>query len=238
MPAGSVVAVEGASGAGKTTVTEAIAELTGWTPLPEAYRRLSPAPRLDFSSPAELSALEERLLREDARRYSEARARARAGETVIADTGFLGPLTYTWALVALGLTATSTIPPLLELARAMGARGEWGLADAYVYLDTGFAVRGPRALADPVGHPPDLVSRHQDVGELELGFYRDRFAPLLGDQFVRVSGDGPGRAVARQVVKSVRERPTRTAPAPSVDAVLALFEGSSDGQTARRSPAR
>jgi len=68
MVPGKIVAVEGASAAGKTTALAAVAEATGWTVVPEAYRRITPTPSLQFHSAAELLDLERRLLEEDARR--------------------------------------------------------------------------------------------------------------------------------------------------------------------------
>jgi hypothetical protein len=219
-----VVAVEGASAAGKTTAVVAVARATGWTVVPEAYRRLSPPPSLRFDSAAELLDLEERLLREDSRRYSEARSRARGGETVIADTGFLGPLTYTWALIAEGAVSGSVLAPLRDLCRGLGDRGEWGLADAYVYLDTSSRIRAARTRADPAGPPSTLARRHRQVGDRERDFYLGRFAPLLGTRFRSVRGDGVPSAVARRVMDAVRELETLPPPGDPVDAVLALFE--------------
>lgn len=220
------MAVEGASAAGKTTALTTLAGSTGWTVLPEAYRRLVPTPSLTFDAPGELVALEERLLAEDSRRYVEARARERAGETVIADTGFLGPLTYPWALVELGAVPASVLDPLRALARRIADRGEWGLADAYIYLDTPASVRTGRAATDPTGHPAPLAPRHRAVGELERRFYRERFAPGFGQRFRWVPGDGPATLVAGRVVEAVRRALEGPRGGASVDAVLALFAAS------------
>jgi hypothetical protein len=221
--AGRIIAVDGASGAGKTTAVEAVARATGWTLLAEGYRRLTPPPSLAFSSPRQLVALEQRLLREEARRYSEARARARDGSTVIADTGFLGPLTYTDGLVSLGAAPRTVLPPILALARRLAARGSWGLADEHLYLETPASVRAARIRRDPVGHPPEFVRRHREVGHFERRFYRERFAPLVGPRFRTVSGAGPRAIVARRLARAA----TRADPGPPREAmagaVLALF---------------
>jgi hypothetical protein len=220
-----VVAVEGASAAGKTTATETAARKRGWTVVPEAYRRLVPTPSLDYRSPAGLLRLERSLLEEDARRFAEARARARAGATVLADTGFLGPLTYTWALLRTGAAPPSVLASLVEFAHALHDRGAWGLADAYVYLDTPPALRSARARSDRAGHPATVAARHAAVGALERQFSRERFAPLLGSRFRWVTGRGPVALVAGRVQDAVErfEGPSLR-PGP-VAAVLALFEG-------------
>ncbi|MGA8543344.1 MAG: AAA family ATPase [Thermoplasmata archaeon] len=224
MPAGKVIAIEGASAAGKTTVAEAAARATGGTALPEAWRRLTPTPRLEFASDAELLALEERLLDEDARRYTEARRRAADGETVIADTGFLGPLTYTWGLTQLGAASNTVLDSLVGKARMLALRGAWGLAEAYVYLDTPAEVRSTRTRADPGGPSAELARRHRDVGEQERAFYGERFAALVGPRFHSVSGEGTAPDVTRRVVDAVRTSVASPPPVGLTDAVLELFE--------------
>jgi hypothetical protein len=221
--AGRIIAVDGASGAGKTTAVEAVARTTGWTLLPEGYRRLVPPPSLEFSSPRELVILETRLLREEARRYSEARAWARGGGTVIADTGFLGPLTYADGLVSLGAAPRTVLAPLVAFARRLEARGSWGVADVYLYLETPVSVRTARIRRDPVGHPVELVRRHREVGNFERRFYRERFARLFGPRFRAVSGAGSRTVVARRVARAARGGPVLPPPEGLAQAVLALF---------------
>lgn len=229
MSSGIVVAVEGASAAGKTTAAESAARAMGWLVIPEAYRRLRPPPSLTYRSRLELVHLERTLLEEDARRFSEARARARSGATVLADTGFLGPLTYTWALIDMGAAPPSTLPPLLALARTLRSRGEWGLADAYLYLDTPPPDRSARARADRAGHPSNLAARHATVGALERRFYRERFAPLFGPRFEWVVGGGPPALVAERLRDAVDAVSGSPLSAARVDAVLALFEDPGPG---------
>ncbi|MGI0155793.1 MAG: AAA family ATPase [Thermoplasmata archaeon] len=221
---GTVIAIEGPSAAGKTTVAARVARTTGGVVLPEAYRRIIPTPNLELGSPAELLDLEERLLREDADRYLEALARARAGATVVADTGFLGPLTYTWALVVQGAAPLSSLVALRDRARSLARHGEWGLADEYFYLETTAAARAGRIRADRAGHPPALARRHEEVGVLELRFYRERFAPLLGSRFHRVPAGETAPVVADRVVALLRAPIPAPGPRPRIDAVLARFE--------------
>jgi len=205
-----VVAVEGPSAAGKTTVLTA---LGAGTVLPEAFRRLRPSPSLEFRTSAELLALEQTLLLEEARRFREATDLARDGATVIADTGFLGPLTYAAALVAAGRAPPTVLANLVDAARSLGERGQWGLANAYLYLDTPPEVRATRAAADPAGASPDLAARHRAMGSLERAFYLEHFARLWGPRFCVVRGDRPIPEVARAVagaVEALRAAPEAT----------------------------
>lgn len=234
---GRVVAVEGASASGKTTAVGTAARRSGWTVVTEAYHRIDPRPSLEFRSSDELVDLERRLLEEDARRYSEARGLADGGATVLADTGFLGPLTYTSALVATGAAPPAALASVVGLARMLQARGAWDLADVYLYLDTPSSIRSARARADPSGHPADLTARHARIGDVEHRFYAEEFAPLLGDRFRWVSGAGPASVVAGRVVDAVRETAALPVRDVSVTALLAVFDariGASDSSRGNR----
>jgi len=169
-----VVAVEGASGAGKSTVVARAADRFGWVPLAEAYDRLDPRPRLDVRSDAALARLERTLLDEEARRFDVARALCAGGSTVIADTGFLGPLTYSAGLVALGGLRPARLADLLRRADRLRRDGRWGMADLVVVLSTSPRVRAARQRRDPIRHPPALAARHESVGRIEEAFYRAR----------------------------------------------------------------
>jgi hypothetical protein len=203
MEPGFLLALEGASAAGKTTVASAVARTTGATVLPEAYRRLVPAPSLEFRSSEELLGLERTLLAEEVLRYAEASDRIHAGESVIADTGFLGPLTYTFALVRDGRIPSSVLATLVAESRSLGARGELGFADAYVYLDASPGVRAERARSDPAGAPPQVAARHRELGTLERAFYFSHFAPLWGGRFRVVGADGTAPEVAAEIVRAL-----------------------------------
>jgi hypothetical protein len=218
---GRVVAVEGPSAAGKSRAVREVAPALGAAPLAEAYDRLTPRPPLRWDSPEALLRLERRLLAEEARRYREARELAVAGALVIADTGFLGPLTYTQALVAHGWAPARVLVRLVEDARTLASEGRWGLPDAWVYLRTSPAERQRRAALDPRGHPASLRRRHERVGASELRFYRERVAPAFGIRFRFVSGTGaPGEVAARVRRAVARGVAGRGGPRPRVGRLL------------------
>lgn len=219
-----VVAVEGPSAAGKTWAVRDVAPGLGAAPLAEAYDRLRPRPPLAWRTPAELLRTERRLLREEARRYREARELAEVGGLVMADTGFLGPLTYVSAVASAGQVPPSLAVRLVEEARGLARAGRWGLPDALVYLRTPPAVRRRRAARDPRGHPASLQRRHQEVGELELRFYRSTLARSFGPRLRFVSGDGPPALVAGRVRRAVgRLLAVRSRP-PPVGPILDALE--------------
>lgn len=221
---GRVVAIEGPSAAGKTWAVRDVAPGLGAAPLAEAYDRLRPRPPLAWRTPGELLRTERRLLTEEARRYQEARELAEVGGLVLADTGFLGPLTYAGAVVAHGLVPRSVVVRLVEEARGLAATGRWGLPDAFVYLRTPPAERRRRAARDPRGHPGSLQRRHQLVGEAELRFYRSAVAPRFGPRFRFVSGDGAPALVAGRVRRAVgRILSARSSP-PPIDPILNALE--------------
>ena len=129
---GALVAVEGGSAAGKTTLVRVACHQFGWRPLAEAVDRLDPAPSLEFASSAELLRLEATLLAEEVHRYAEARRWCERGATVLADTGFFGPLTYTLGLVELRLAPRSIADDLARSVRALVSAGRLGIPDLTV----------------------------------------------------------------------------------------------------------
>ncbi len=201
---GAVVAVEGPSGAGKSRAVAGAARRLDAVVLAEAYDRLRPPPPLVWRGPAELLRLERRLLREEARRYREARALAAGGRLVLADTGFLGPLTYVLGLATLRRAPPAVLDALRRDAAALAADGRWGTPDAVVYLQTPERERTRRAAGDPRGHPAALRARHRAVGRVERRFYRTRLAPRYGRRWRVVSGRGPPAAVATRVARAAR----------------------------------
>ena len=218
---GVVVALEGLSGSGKSAVAARAAARGGGVPLAEAWTRLEPRPDLHVRSPRSIERLERTLLSEECRRWNAARARADAGELVIADTGFLGPLTYTAGLVVLREAPLDVLRRLVSETRRRAARGEWGLPDLVVLLATSPAVRRRRVASDPVGHPPSLAARHESVGRVEEELYRRAIAPALRHRWAEVDGN---RGVD-PVVRSVLRYAGRIAPRPPRDrSALALLD--------------
>ncbi|MCI4365830.1 MAG: hypothetical protein L3K10_07235 [Thermoplasmata archaeon] len=221
--AGWVVAVEGASASGKSRTVALARRTFGATALREAVDRLSPPPSFTWTSHVQLLRLERRLLAEDARRYREAlRARAN-GDTVLADTGFLGPLTYTLGLVRSGTVPESVLSGLLTTARAWARAGRWGLPDAILYLRTPLAERQRRAEGDPRGHPTLLQRRHQSIAAEELRFYRRVVAPAFGPRFRFVSGLGAPEEVVARVARAV-EATRAPSPRPTVAPLLRALD--------------
>lgn len=208
-PRSFLIALEGSSGSGKSTLARSAARAFDWTLLPEAYDRIVPAPSLRFTSTASLVTLETRLLEEEGRRYRAARSWVRRGRTVIADTGFLGPLTYTAGLVALGKAPRSAWLRVRSRALRL-VPDDGGVPDGVVYLDVPSQVRRARAAADPAGHPTVLARRHEAVGRVERRFYLGPVARLLAGRFRRISGVGPPKVVLKRLAAAVGSM----APAP------------------------
>ena len=220
-----IVAVEGISGAGKSTLV-ARAAGHGWTPLAEAYDRLDPPPDLTVPTVTALARTERALLAEEGRRWVAARAIAATGRPVVADTGFLGPLTYTAALVALGQAPASLARALTATARQRAARGAWGLPDAIVFLDTRPRTRAGRVDRDPVRHPPALARRHEAVGRLEERFYRGRLPALLPGRLRWLSAEADAERVADRFLRTARTvRPVAASPAAARRLLTALAGG-------------
>jgi hypothetical protein len=219
-----LVAVEGPSASGKTRAVEGAADRFGVIAIAEAFDRLRPRPDLRWRTPAGLLRLERRLLREDARRYREARRLTRTGATVLADTGFLGSLTYTRGLVHRGHAPPRVLTALLSTARALEVRGDWGLPDAYLYLRTPALERRRRARRDIHGHPEALQDRHQEIAREELSFYRAAVIPRFGPRFRFVSGAGDRSTVLGRLGRAVRRLASSRSQRPSLDRILEAVE--------------
>lgn len=200
---GRIIALEGPSGAGKTTITRVAARAFGWVPLKEAFERLEPPPSLRFRTSKELLSLETSLLAEEARRYRVAVERRRAGQTVVADTGFLGPLTYTAGLVTLGAAPPRVFEQLRSLLERGESSGRIGLPDQIAYLDVPGRARRSRSSRDPRGHPKEFAARHEAVGREERTFYRSLARGPLSGRVHFVSGTGPPETVAERVRAAV-----------------------------------
>lgn len=221
----TIVAVEGPSGAGKSTATLGAAA-TGGIALPEAYVRLDRRRPLQYRASADLLRIERWLLREDGRRWQQARRAARRGRVVYLDTGVLGTLTYTWGLVRLGRASPPVLASVLRsVARATNSGGI-GLPDRTVYIDTPPLLRRRRARRSPEGHPVGLDGLHARVGRLERTLWLDRWGPLLGERFDRIDGSMSELRVARSVARIGclgSGRPNRGRTRSDRDLLLALL---------------
>jgi AAA domain len=217
---GRLIAVEGASAAGKTTLVSSAARRYGWQALPEAFDRLDPTPSLEFHSARGLLRLEGLLLAEESRRYREARRVLRRGGTVLADTGFLGPVTYTWGLVRLGQAPASVARRLEESARVLVERGVLGIPDLTVYLGTTVAERRRRARADPDRHPAALASRHEAVGRVERSLFETALPAALPERFRTLLGRGDPRTLVARLRAEVDS--SRPVPASRAEARVVL----------------
>jgi len=231
---GRLIAVEGRSAAGKTTLVRAAASDLGWHPLPEALDRLDPPPSLEFASPRELLSLERTLLAEETHRYREARAICAQGRTVLADTGFLGPLTYTQGLVEIGRAPESVGRAVERSVRSLVRRGRLGLPDLTVYLETTARERRRHARSDPGRHPEAIAPRHEAVGAVEQRFFEELFPNALPDRFrtmfARSGPPGP--------VRTLRALVAEADPAPASRAEgLALLSLALGPPPPRRRPA-
>ena len=208
-----VVSVDGPSAAGKSTVVARAAALFGWVPLAEAFDRIDPAPDLRFSSDRELEELERTLLEEDARRYRNALSLRATGLTVVTDTGFLGPLTYTAGLVALGRASPTVLRRIAARARELERRRAWGMPDVVVHLAASPSVRRARARSDRPGHPADLERRHAEVGRWEERFLRTSLPSAFAGRVVVVRAGRGADAVARSLrpaILRIRPLPARS----------------------------
>jgi hypothetical protein len=209
---GTLIAIEGASAAGKTTLVRAAGRRLGWLPVPEAIDRLVPPPSIDFGSPEELLALEETLLAEESRRYLEARQRCAVGRTVVADTGFLGPVTYTHGLFELGRAPASVTRSIDRSARALMRNGGLGIPDLTVYLATTHRERAEHVRKDAPRRPVALQSRHEAVGAVERRYFETEFPRALPGRFRVLRGS----ATPASRLSALRALVARAEPAPAV----------------------
>jgi hypothetical protein len=221
-----ILAVDGPSAAGKSTIVARAARDLGWVPLAEAYDRLDPPVDLRFADDRGLASIERALLEEESRRWRSAHSLRRQGWTVVVDTDFLGPLTYTSGLVALGRASPAVLRSVLRRARELARRGLWGLPDGLVYLTTGSSVRRERVARDPSRHPPDLALRHELVGEVEERFYRGSLPAAFPGRVKWLVGERPLERLVgelRRFAGTVRPLPARDR---SITSVVNLLEKS------------
>lgn len=211
-----IVAVEGPSAVGKSSVAALLARRLDAALIAEAADRIRPPISLRFADDAGLVRLETRLLDEEARRYAAAVRLAERGTVVVADTGFLGPVSYTAGLAALGRCRPATFDAVVRRAEQLAGAAHLGLPDLTVYLTPGSAAALlERAERDPVRHPEEFRERHRQVGAFELAFVRPFLARRRGGRVVTVSAGGPvprtaGKVYAR--ARGARPASDRTGP--------------------------
>ncbi len=198
-PRAPIVALEGPSAAGKSTVAAALQSRHGWAIVAEAADRLDPPPSLRFADDEQLYRLERRLLEEDARRFRTAREIAARGTAVVADTGFVGTVSYTAGLVATGDCRPTTYVRLMDRAERLARHDRLGMADLSVVLRTSPRVRAERAAADPERHPPEFWSRHEEVGRFEAGVFWPWLTGRLPGRVVEVRASGRPERIAGRI---------------------------------------
>jgi len=219
-----IVSIDGPSASGKSTIVARAAASLGWVALAEAFDRIEPAPDLRFSSERGLASLERTLLEEDGRRWEVAQSLRAKGLTVVADTGFLGPLTYTAGLVARRLAPPRVRRNLVAYARTLAGRAAWGMPDVVVYVASTASLRRARAAADRGRHPADLGRRHEAVGRWEERFYRDALQRAFPDRRVIVPGEPPVDEIVREIRRRVRRIRPLDDPERTSLRVLELFD--------------
>lgn len=233
-----VVAIEGASGAGKSSVARALATRLAAHRIDEAFDRLHRRPLLEFSSRSELAELEQTLFEEEVRRWRELGAARARSLPVVLDTATLGPLTYTWGLREAFHPEWDVAPDLALSAHRAHAEGRWGIPDLTMYLDVPEAVAVERARRDPDAHSPGLVERHRQVARYERSLYVREFPRRFPGRFGVVTGEGSPERVALEL----EERLERVAPlqpwsSAEVVGLLDLFGGSGpSARSGRRDP--
>lgn len=213
---GRIVAIEGGSGVGKTTLVADLAATLGWAAMPEASDLGPRRPSLRFCSDAELARLEAVLFTRDLQRWRRAaHARANGGSTLL-DTGVFGSLTYTRGLVEIGAAGPAVLRRLVGRGRSAAVRGALGIPDLLLYLDAPEATLRARAARSFGDHPPRLTERHHRVGSVERRLWLELFPRRFPRRLVRLDADRPADSVRRSAERAIRRaRPLRRAgPAP------------------------
>jgi hypothetical protein len=202
---GRVVALEGPSAVGKTTVSRLIGDQSDWTVLGEASVRLRPRPTLRFASPSDLFRIERRLLGEERRRSDTARQLSDRGLDVLLDTAPFGPATYSLAVArldpAFGPTASRIAEHVVENVRV----GRLLVPDRVVCLSAPDSALRTRAGSDRQRHPLRLAARHREVGRIERRFWTS-LAKVSDGAVGFISASGAPLGVTSRLLARVAKR--------------------------------
>jgi|HubBroStandDraft_3_1064219.scaffolds.fasta_scaffold76420_4 thymidylate kinase len=206
-PAPRIVALEGTSGVGKSRIARALTSGSpGMVLLKEAYERIRPTPSLAVPDAPSLLRVEQRLVREEQRRFREAVEARRRGSTVVADTGFLGPLTYSVGLAAID-PGRDVVAPIRTLYLDAAAGRRIGLPDLTLLLDASASTVRRRLAGDATRHPVAWRARHAAVGRIEARLWTGPLARRLGPRFQRISAAGTPERVAARIRRILMELP-------------------------------
>ncbi|MGA7922813.1 MAG: AAA family ATPase [Thermoplasmata archaeon] len=206
-PRSIILALEGPSGAGKTTLSRRLAAEMDALLVEEAYDRLKPVPSLAFAGSRDLLRLERRLLQEESRRFVEATREASEGHAVVMDTGPMGPLEYVAGLVVAGWPVKGVLASLVRDARRWVREGKLGLADLEVYVDVPPAIAFRRSQRRAPRVEMEFVERHFAVDRVLRPLWRGPWRESLGSRLVWVPGLGSVTEVTRRVLRSVDPSP-------------------------------
>jgi thymidylate kinase len=200
---GRLVALEGPSGIGKSTVAERLAVRYGWTVVREAYQTLRPRPSLRFRTPRALAAIERRLLGAERRRMRRARDLQDGGTDVLLDTTPFGPATYPSGYAQLDPRYAPVAARLVAAVAEDVRTGRLVIPEQIVYLSASSLLAKQRAAGAARTHPPDLRQRHADVARWERRFY-GRLVRSSGGAVIRVEAQGPPDRVAHSIALRLR----------------------------------
>lgn len=210
-----MIALEGASGVGKTATSRTLARTLSASRIPEAYDRLRPAPTLEFRDLEELVDLETTLLYEESRRYLEAGRSLGHGADVVLDTGFLGPVTFSAGLAHLDPRWTPAARRIARTAERLVRAGRLGLPDVTIYLDLGAEAVAARVAADPAGHPPERADLYARVATWERRLWVEHFPVGAPGRLIAVRADRPVPSIVRKLTGRLAEVPARRPPSSS-----------------------
>jgi hypothetical protein len=203
---GRIVALEGPSAVGKTTISRLLASRSDWVVLGEASVRLRPRPSLRFVDPTELVRLERRLLVEERRRCRAAERLRRDGIDVLLDTAPVGPATYSLGLAKLDPAYNGAAAEIAELVIEDLRTGRLAAPQQVLYISASDRTLRRRAASSRADHPEGLAARHRAVGRFERAFWSS-VARGSGGSVLLVPTRGPASADAARLLREI-SRPT------------------------------